>query len=74
MGGWGGGGVIFFLHFMLIPTFLEEKNRVIKYIIFFRKTIIFHLMFSLCFFYARSISNIFRICLEIFKSAPSLPG
>ena len=27
MWGWfGGGGVMFFLHFMLFPTFLEQKN------------------------------------------------
>ena len=66
----GGGGVMFFLHFMLFPTFLETKfgNT------FVRKTVIFYLMFSLCSFYARSISKIFRIFVEILKSAPSLTG
>ena len=54
-GGLGGGGVMFFSHFMLFPTFLEKK-------IWEYKTIISHLMFSLCFF----------CMLEILKSAPSL--
>ena len=39
---WGGGGVMFFSHFMLFPTFLE--NKIWEY-----KTIISHLMFSSCF-------------------------
>ena len=45
MWGWfgGGGGVMFFSHFMLFPTFLEQK-------IWEYKTIISHLMFSSCFF------------------------
>ena len=38
-----GGGVMFFSHFMLFPTFLEKN-------IWEYKTIISHLMFSLCFF------------------------
>ena len=44
MWGWfgEGGGVMFFLHFMLFPTF-PEKNHSGK------KTTIFHLMLSLCF-------------------------
>ena len=41
---WGGGGVLFFSHFMLYPTFLEKK-------IWEYKPIISHLMFSLCFFF-----------------------
>ena len=40
---WGGGGVMFFSHFMLFPTFLEKK-------IWEYKPIISHLMFSSCFF------------------------
>ena len=59
---WGGGCTVFltfyaFLtvyEFMQFPTFLEKK-------IWECKTIISHLMFSLCFF-----------MLEILKSAPSL--
>ena len=44
MWGWfGGGGVMFFSHFKLFPTFLEKK-------IWEYKTIISHLMFSSCFF------------------------
>ena len=44
MWGWfGGGGVMFFSHLMLFPTFLEK-------IIWEYKTIIYHLMFSSCFF------------------------
>ena len=39
----GRGGVMFFSHFMLFPTFLE--NKIWEY-----KTIISHLMFSSCFF------------------------
>ena len=31
---WGGGGVIFFLHFMLFPTFIEKKQI---YLLFFWK-------------------------------------
>ena len=34
-GGLGGGGVIFFLHFMLFPTSLEKKILGIKNKIFF---------------------------------------
>ena len=41
--GGGGGGVMFFSHFMLFPTFLE--NKIWEY-----KIIISHLMFSSCFF------------------------
>ena len=39
---WGGGGVIFFLHFMLFPTSLEKIILGIKNKIFFlfRKTIV----------------------------------
>ena len=42
MGVVGGGGVIFFLHFMLFPTFLEEINSGNKKqnIFLFRKTIV----------------------------------
>ena len=47
----GGGGVMFFSHFMLFTTFLEEKKSGnAKDFIFLRKTIISHLMFSSCFF------------------------
>ena len=45
------GGVMFFSHFMLFPTFLE--NKIWEY-----KTIVSHLMFSSCFFlYARNIEK-----------------
>ena len=45
----GGGGVMFFSHFMLFPAFLEK-------IIWEYKPIISHLMFSSCFFlYAGNI-------------------
>ena len=39
---WGGGGVIFSLHFMLFPTFLEKINSGNKKlnIFLFRKTIV----------------------------------
>ena len=48
-GGGLGGGVMFFSHFMLFPTFLEKK-------IWEYKTIISHLIFSSCFFlYAGNI-------------------
>ena len=67
---WGGGGVMFFLHFMPFPTFPEKHLGIKKIKKYLRKTINFHLMF----FYARSISNIFRIFVEIFESAPSLTG
>ena len=90
MWGWfGGGGVMFFSHFMLFPTFLEKK-------IWEYKTIISHLMFSLCFFlYAGNIEKCpvtyscwlngrwflqivdignFIMRLEILKSASSLTG
>ena len=41
---------MFFLHFMLFPTFLENKILGIKKNNnHFGKTILFHLMFSLCF-------------------------
>ena len=42
MWGWfGGGGVIFFLHFMLFPTFPDKINSGnTKQIFFFRKTIV----------------------------------
>ena len=47
----GGGGRYFFLHFMLFPTFLENKNSGNKKnMFFFRKTILFHLMFFSLFF------------------------
>ena len=41
-GGLGGGGVIFFLHLMPFPTFLEKKNSGNKKqnISLFRKTIV----------------------------------
>ena len=39
---------MFFLHFMLFPTFLETKFGNTIYFYFFRKTILFHLMFSSC--------------------------
>ena len=39
-GGLGGGGVIFFLHFMLFPTFPEKNNYGNKKDFFFRKTIV----------------------------------
>ena len=50
MWGWfgGGGGVIFFSHFMLFPTFLEKQ-------IWEYKPIISHLMFSSCFFFMLEI-------------------
>ena len=41
---WGGGGVMFFSHFMLFPAFLEKKFW--EY-----KPIISHLLFSSCFFF-----------------------
>ena len=63
----GGGGNVF-LAFILFPTFLEKKNLGINF--FFRKTILFHLMFSSCFFYARSISNIFRILFVNIEKCP----
>ena len=85
----GGGGVMFFSHFMLFPTFLEKK-------IWEYKTMISHLMFSSCFFLCAGnivqcpftysywlngrwflqivdIGN-FIMRLEILKSAPSLTG
>ena len=87
--GWGGGGVMFFSHFMLFPTFLEEK-------IWEYKPIISHLMFSSCFFlYVGNIEKgpftysywlngrwflqivdigHFIMRLEILKSSPSLTG
>ena len=40
---WGGGGVVFFSHFMLFPKIYRKK-------IWEYKTIISHLMFSSCFF------------------------
>ena len=73
---------MFSSRFMLFPTFkklsfwckkiLEKIILGIKQIdlivIFFRKTILFHLMFSSCFFfYAISITNIFRIFGNIEK-------
>ena len=90
MWGWfgGGGGVMFFSHFMLFPTFLEQQ-------IWEYKTIISQ-MFSSCFFlYAGNIEKYpftysywlngrwflqivdignFIMRLEILKSAPSLTG
>ena len=86
-GGLGGGGVMFFSHFMLFPTFIEKK-------IWEYKTIISHLMFSFfCmleilksapftysywlngrwFLQIVDIGN-FIMRLEILKSAPSLTG
>ena len=44
------GGVIFFLHFMLFPTFLDKINSGnIKIIIFFLEKVLFYLMFYSCF-------------------------
>ena len=49
MWGWfGGGGVMFFSHFMLFATFLEKKHLL-------RRTIISHLMFSSCVFFMLEI-------------------
>ena len=63
-----GGGVIFFLHFMLFPTFLDKINSGN------RKTF-FYLMFYSCFLML-DIFSIFKkkkfIFLEILKSAPLL--
>ena len=56
-GGGGGGGVMFFSHFMLFTTFLEKKILGIQKKKKLRKTIISHLMFSSCFFYAGNIEN-----------------
>ena len=42
----------------------------IQYIYPFRKTNFFHWMFSSCFFYARSISNIFRFFLGNIEKCP----
>ena len=86
---WGGGGGMFFSHFMLFPTFIEKN-------IWEYKTIISHLMFSSCFFlYAGNIEKCpftysywlngrwflqivdignFIMRLEILKSAPSFTG
>ena len=85
---WGGGGIMFFSHFMLFPTFLEKQNW--EY-----KPIISYLMFSWFFLYAGNIEKFpftysywlngrwflqivdighFIMRLEIFKSAPSLTG
>ena len=47
---WGGGGCNVFYHFMLFPTFLE--NKIWEY-----KTIISHLMFSCFFLYAGNIEK-----------------
>ena len=84
----GGGGVIFFSHFMLFPTFLEK-------IIWEYKIIISHLMFSSCFFVCWKYCKVplhlqllvkwgwflqivdignFIMRLEILKSSPSLTG
>ena len=49
--------MVFFVHFMLFATFIDKNNSGNTF--FFRKAILIHLMFSLCFFYARTISNIF---------------
>ena len=65
----GGSGGMFFLHFMLLPTFLETKILGIKKYIYFRKTILFHLMFSLCFF-----PNIFRHFLGNIEKCPFTSG
>ena len=54
----GGGGVMFFSHFMLFTTFLEKNSGNTK-----KDFFISHLMFSSCFF-----------MLEILKSSPSLTG
>ena len=40
---------MFFLHFMLFPTFLETNNFGNKFLFLFRKTLLFHLMFFSCF-------------------------
>ena len=48
---------MFFSHFMLFTTFLEKKILGIKKKFVLRKTIISHLMFSSCFFYAGNIEK-----------------
>ena len=48
---------MFLSHFMLFPTFLEEKKSGNNKKKIFRKTIISHLMFSSCFFYAGNIEK-----------------
>ena len=53
---WGGGGGNVFLAFYAISNISRNKNL--------RKTILFHLMFSLCFFYAISISIIFILIFD----------
>ena len=55
MWGWFFGGGDVFLTFMLFPTVLEK-------ITFFRKTILFHLMFSSCFF----MLDLFPTLLDFF--------
>ena len=59
----GGGGVMFFSHFMLFTTFLDNNILGIQKKKICRKTFISHLMFSSCFF-----------MVEILKSSPSLTG
>ena len=56
---WGGGGGIFFFHFMLFPTFLETNNSGNTKVFFLEKQF-FSLNVFFVFCYARSISNIFR--------------
>ena len=48
---------MFFSYSMLFATFLEKKIWEYKNCFFFRKTIISHLMFSSCFFYAGNIEK-----------------
>ena len=67
----GGGGCNVFLIFYAIYNISRKNNFGNKIFFFFlRKTIISHLMFSSCFFYAGN----FNMRLEILKSAPSLTG
>ena len=54
------GGLMFFSHFMLFPTFLEKN-------IWEYKTIISHLMFSSCFFYAGNIEKCPFTCSYVVK-------
>ena len=61
--GWGGGGVMFFWHFMIFPTFLD---KIILGIFFFflenNSNILFHLMFYSCFL----MLDLFPTFLEFF--------
>ena len=55
---WGWFGGLFFLHFMIFPTFLEKIILGIKFFYYFRK----------------SILDLFPTIFDILKSAPSLTG